>query len=164
MAEENGIICMSKHWQHPMLWGHYADKHKGICLGFDVYESDFHQITYQKERLTLQSLGLKNLNDIKEDHLKKMIHTKYIDWHYEKEYRAGVELNNPDPVSGLSFINFHKGLILKSVILGERSKVTRAKLDTVLKCHDNVDVTAFKTRAGFKHFRIEENKLKSAWK
>lgn len=35
-----GLICMSNNWTHPLMWGHYADRHKGICLGFDVSEAD----------------------------------------------------------------------------------------------------------------------------
>ncbi|MDW9570209.1 DUF2971 domain-containing protein [Sinorhizobium meliloti] len=31
-----GIVCLSDNWQHPMMWSHYADRHRGICLAFDV--------------------------------------------------------------------------------------------------------------------------------
>lgn len=29
---EYGVLCFSRKWSNPVLWSHYADKHKGICL------------------------------------------------------------------------------------------------------------------------------------
>src|SRR2546429_474927 len=31
-----GVLCFSRDWQNAMLWSHYGDKHKGICLGLDI--------------------------------------------------------------------------------------------------------------------------------
>ncbi|MDQ1185456.1 DUF2971 domain-containing protein [Agrobacterium larrymoorei] len=31
-----GIVCLSETWKEPLMWGHYADSHRGICLGFEV--------------------------------------------------------------------------------------------------------------------------------
>ena len=31
-----GILCFSKSWDNPVQWSHYADGHKGLCLGFDI--------------------------------------------------------------------------------------------------------------------------------
>jgi hypothetical protein len=31
-----GVLCFSQDWQNPLLWSHYGDKHKGICLGLDI--------------------------------------------------------------------------------------------------------------------------------
>ena len=36
LGNQIGLICMSEVWDHPLLWGHYANKHQGLCLGFDV--------------------------------------------------------------------------------------------------------------------------------
>jgi len=38
LSESRGLLCFSKNWHNPVLWGHYADKHRGICLGFDMPE------------------------------------------------------------------------------------------------------------------------------
>ena len=35
-ARELGMICMTDNWRSPVMWAHYADKHRGLCLGFDV--------------------------------------------------------------------------------------------------------------------------------
>ena len=31
--QTKGIICFSGTWNNPLLWGHYADKHRGMTLG-----------------------------------------------------------------------------------------------------------------------------------
>ena len=36
LSESQGLLCFSKTWRNPVLWGHYADSHRGLCLGFSV--------------------------------------------------------------------------------------------------------------------------------
>jgi len=31
-----GMVCFSTSWHDPVMWAHYSDKHKGLCLGFDI--------------------------------------------------------------------------------------------------------------------------------
>ena len=31
-----GALCFSTNWSNPLLGSHYAEKHNGICLGFDI--------------------------------------------------------------------------------------------------------------------------------
>jgi len=32
MNEKFGLICFSEDWVSPLLWSHYAAKHRGVCL------------------------------------------------------------------------------------------------------------------------------------
>src|ERR1044071_6999084 len=34
-----GLLSFSEEWKNPVLWSHYADRHRGICLGFDMDSS-----------------------------------------------------------------------------------------------------------------------------
>ncbi len=36
LAQQYGVLCFSRSWANPVFWSHYADKHKGIALGFEV--------------------------------------------------------------------------------------------------------------------------------
>jgi hypothetical protein len=164
ISESTGMISMSTDWQSPLLWSHYADSHKGICLGFDVPDTEVFQIvTYHPSRLTLQEIGAKTLLDLKEKDAKHVLYTKFDAWTYESEYRAFVELDEADPVSGLYFLPFSEKLVLAQVILGERSQVTRAKLDKVLGSSAE-KIQKFKSRAGFTKFEVVENRRRTAWK
>jgi hypothetical protein len=40
MARRFGVLCFSEDKANVPQWAHYADRHKGICLGFDVSGSD----------------------------------------------------------------------------------------------------------------------------
>ena len=41
-----GILCFSQTWEEQLLWAHYADKHKGIALGFEVPEDELKEVIY----------------------------------------------------------------------------------------------------------------------
>lgn len=51
IAEIAGIICFSANWKNPVQWAHYADKHTGLCLGFDIPDEHLEKILYVKERV-----------------------------------------------------------------------------------------------------------------
>ena len=38
LSDTKGLLCFSKTWRNPVLWGNYADKHRGLCLpGFPIW-------------------------------------------------------------------------------------------------------------------------------
>lgn len=39
---KRGITCFSRDKANILMWSHYADNHSGVCLGFDIDESDEH--------------------------------------------------------------------------------------------------------------------------
>lgn len=52
--ESRGILCFSRGWYNPVLWSHYADKHRGICLGFDILEKYGQPVRYSRSRLPVK--------------------------------------------------------------------------------------------------------------
>src|SRR2546427_8627751 len=53
MGRRYGVLCFSRRWHNPVLWSHYADRHQGICLGFDVNRNCLKSVTYVSERTPL---------------------------------------------------------------------------------------------------------------
>jgi hypothetical protein len=152
---------MSRDWRHPLLWGHYADKHKGICLGFDVTDDDtFHPLEYWSERWTLAELGLRSLKDMDESALKKVLFSKFDAWKYEEEYRCFARLESADQATGLYFIDLSPRLKLAQIILGARSELTRTAVEKVVGNSSN-SVAIIKARAGFHRFEVVRDK---SWK
>jgi hypothetical protein len=47
-----GILCFSDNWRSPVMWAHYAAKHYGVCLGFDVPDEVVRSVEYNPERTT----------------------------------------------------------------------------------------------------------------
>lgn len=161
--KEFGVVCLSADWKHPLLWGHYADKHRGIALGFDVYMNIAVEIDYLDRRLTLEEFGLRSLHDLDEKSMLRLLTMKFKAWEYEAEWRLHVALKDKDTVSDLYFVEFGPQMRLAEVIIGDRSTVTRGRLKNVLGLRAN-EIRTFKARPGFKSFEVVENNLKDAWK
>lgn len=35
-ADRVGILCFTKDYNHPLMWSHYSDGHRGFCIGYDI--------------------------------------------------------------------------------------------------------------------------------
>lgn len=46
---KRGITCLSRDNANILMWSHYANKHSGVCLGFDIDENDEHLINFFDE-------------------------------------------------------------------------------------------------------------------
>jgi hypothetical protein len=80
-----GLVCFSEDWVDPVLWSHYAMKHSGVALGFDVDEKIALQVSYQSRRLR-ENLP-KGATSITRSLAKLLICTKFESWAYEREWR-----------------------------------------------------------------------------
>lgn len=118
MNENFGIVCFSESWGSPLLWGHYADKHGGVVLGFDVADQKLNEVRYttMRPKVKFDQKTRKIINGTQV--LDDLIRTKFTDWQYEKEYRMYAQLSKSDQKAKLSFTKFSQDLILREVILG----------------------------------------------
>lgn len=154
LSESNGLLCFSKSWRHPMLWSHYADKHRGVCLGLDVNDEKLEHVSYVNSRFS------KPPNPISQIFMQKLLYTKFAHWSYEDEYRLYVSLN--DQENGLYFVPFSEELSLRQIIVGAESAVTRAQVSIALGTMAS-DVEQFKARPAFKSFKIVRQKNERLW-
>jgi hypothetical protein len=153
-----GILCFGKDCENPVMWAHYADKHNGLCLGFDAIDNTEHlrKVEYVRDRLKgtlMDDTGkLKRGNKESEEFLVKILTTKFKDWSYEKEYRLFSNLETRDP-DGRYYFDFNDQLTLRQVMLGARCEMTVPDVARLVK--DPVrPVYVFKMRAAFNTFRI----------
>lgn len=126
-----GFLCLSKRWQNPVLWAHYADKHSGICLGFEVPDDLPMKVRYRKRPPIVDvGSGVADYTDKKMNSFIDATLTKYKSWEYEKEYRLLVEFKGStitrDNIDGrdLMFKSFGDELNLKQVIAGPKFDIT----------------------------------------
>ncbi|WP_298725010.1 DUF2971 domain-containing protein [uncultured Pseudomonas sp.] len=47
-----GILCFSDSSESPVQWAHYADRNKGVCLGFEVRSDLLIDVQYIAERIS----------------------------------------------------------------------------------------------------------------
>lgn len=147
-----GLVCFSRAWRNPLLWGHYADKHTGICLGFDVPKQDLASVIYAKSLLQIEA-DKKGAPVLSDKVVNKLQRTKYYDWRYEREMRLFVELERKPMESGNYFLPFSFGLKLREVILGPKCELDIGAVRTLVAgFHPSVEVV--KARIGFTMFRV----------
>lgn len=121
MAQRFGVLCFSENKSDVLQWAHYADRHKGICLGFDISGSKgkFGRVQYVAERFPFPELRDPAF-------MWKLLSTKSEAWKYEKEWRVFLELKdgiwNERAGRVLYFADFGPELVLREVILGAANK------------------------------------------
>ena len=88
-----GILSLSESYSDILMWGHYADSHKGICIGFDYNELLF-PFSYEESEPMQVTYPLDNnyppwspLDEADSAQIKTIYLTKAKHWKYEKEWR-----------------------------------------------------------------------------
>lgn len=117
-----GALCFSTSWRSPLMWTHYADNHKGICLGFDVAGVELHTPSYVTKLEDLRVAAADVVKDptAAQKVFMKILTTKFKKWSYEKEVRAFVDLEDRDPASGFYFYALDDHVRLVDARLGVR--------------------------------------------
>jgi hypothetical protein len=89
LRDDSRIFCLSAKQDHPLLWSHYADSHKGVCLHFRCRGGTVfgaaRAVEYQQERRPI--LIPMKYNKSEDDIAAAMSRTKAEFWSYEEEYR-----------------------------------------------------------------------------
>jgi len=132
------------------MWSHYAKRHRGVALGFDIDKAKIKRVSYVKKRPVVRIVNLKLAH--------QLLSTKYIDWRYEREVRVFTDLKDKDSESGLYFVDFNNDCVLREVIVGPLSSVTAKDLREALGEHRR-RVTLTKARLAFKSVNVVKNKL-----
>jgi hypothetical protein len=137
------------------MWSYYAEKHKGMCLGFDVHKDVTREIEYVPELLVVGNLIVEKLSDFDapeaaqkaEQIVERVIGSKYQAWAYEQEVRVHHERDEIDEETKMHFKQFNQRLILKEVIAGARFPFSKKLIeDALVGCSGLEDVKIVKLR------------------
>lgn len=132
---------------NPLLWSHYADKHRGICLGFKVDERILRRVTYVRDRSPLKLPLTKETADL-------LLWTKYWDWRYEKEWRSWLQLDEREDGHYFYHLNSQPQLLrLCEVIVGPLCQATEVQVEAALGDQSD-SVKIIKARLAFRTFRV----------
>lgn len=162
VAKDAGLICFSRNWHNPVQWAHYADRHQGVCLGFEVDDSWIRQVSYVQSRPAWPALPHPWPAAVKKRVIDQLLYTKFAHWSYEDEYRLFTSKENPDS-DGNFYVSFSSRLKLKRVLVGACSDISRSELNSVLGDLEGA-VEAFKVRLAFRDFRIVKQRKLSEWR
>ena len=121
--EKIRILSLSKNMYNTLLWSHYADGYKGICIELEIDESvlDVHKINYNDFNV-MPTRDYRGLNGEKEvtsvyDWALSALRGKYSQWEYEDEYRI---------ISDSRYLE--KGFKITAIYFGVRTSETYKEL------------------------------------
>lgn len=150
--ERWGLLCFSAGWHNPLLWSHYGERHKGICLGFSVPDNRLIEVQYTKYREVLTPVLLAR-SDIHE----LLLSRKYRDWAYEEEHRMLLPLRGLEKEGDLYFKPFGDDLKLREIIVGPMCEETDMGLRQLAPASTE-GIPIIKSRMAFNTFRVVRNR------
>lgn len=91
---KSAICCFSTNFKNTVMWSHYGDNHRGICLNFDLSIPepfvDYPSMRFSKGEVDYDNYSTINYLKSKEEGIRKLFFTKSEDWKYEREYRFHI--------------------------------------------------------------------------
>ena len=167
LSKSKGILCFSRRWSNPVMWSHYADRHKGLCLGFDVPDDTdiFRRVSYTSKRIISEIDKLQWAADAPDpafNYIKQLLFTKFSHWKYEQEVRGYKTLEEKDPISRLFFANFSDELKLREIIVGAYSSISRETVNEALGSM-TTEVRIIKACLALQTFKVVGQRNKRLW-
>jgi len=154
MSGISRVLCFSRSWSNPVLWSHYADKHRGVCLGFEVPKQNLLPVSYEVKPLKLDlKKELVEHGTVGGENVRKLLTTKFAHWEYEDEVRMFVKPSETYEELGLHFYQFGSELILKKVIIGPRSADISKSINAAIQPQDG-QVEVIATSLAFDSFQV----------
>ncbi len=90
-----GVLSLADKWNSMLMWSHYANEHRGICLEFETTShkcADLQKVEYNSPRaINLSEIyrwRVTHKSDIAAFVKQKVIFTKADTWSYEGEWRT----------------------------------------------------------------------------
>ena len=154
LSNGHGVLCFSESWRSTLMWAHYGDKHKGLCLGFEIEDgSHLTKIDYVSKRLPSRiDFSKPPLRGIDEEMLSLCLNVKHSGWKYEKEHRLRVSLD--DHRDGIYYCSFNSIMELREVIIGARSSLSIVDVAEAVGTQPESDVEVWTARAAHGTFNM----------
>lgn len=156
ISKKWGILCFSHDWSETLLWSHYANKHTGIAIGFEILQDEVLKVYYNHDPIREQ-IKLTNYSNTNEKLFLGLAKVKYKKWEYENEYRILVKLEDclSPTADGLRFIEFENRLKVKEIVLGCKFDHEKEK-ENIIKLAIRLDAEVIPTRPGWEDYKIHK--------
>lgn len=90
----HGVLSLAKKWDCPLMWSHYADEHRGLCIQYDMTDAaftDLRAVSYKSQRAVrvsdLLDWKVKGSSSAREQIANTFFFAKAPQWRYEHEWR-----------------------------------------------------------------------------
>jgi hypothetical protein len=157
--ETGGIFSLSESREISLLWSHYADYHRGFCIGYEVNKNNdlgngkCMEVKYYNSPPSFTFHELWNAVETRDDNLAKklfeiMVLSKDINWSYEREWRVLYQQSND-----LIIPNFE----ISSITFGMKMPEWQQKI--IIKILEGKNVTYFRAGRKLNSYDVEIIKL-----
>ncbi len=164
LNEYMGLLCFSESWHNPVQWSHYAESHRGVCLGFDVAPTaGMKKVRYIADRIPPKLMAMKAEGPEAAAHMLDLLTLKFDHWQYEQEHRLFVGIGDKHDEHGLFFYDFDAAVRLREVIVGALSEISAEQVAEAL---GNLapKVVVRKGRLAFKTFEVVSQRNQDLWR
>ncbi len=151
-----GLICFCESWQNPVVWGHYAQRHQGLCLQLEMQSGpDLLEVNYVDKMAEVPE-GVESFQQLSQQtNSQELFATKYRHWQYEEEVRLKVALEKVEKSGSMFFKKFDADMALKRVYIGPRCEIRRQEIERVTELSPK-DIVP--TRIAFQDFKVTPNR------
>lgn len=90
---DKGIVSLAERATCPLMWSHYGDQHKGVCIGYSIPKdaiANLHKVNYGGSRLVAASKVAAMFSgdaDVRRQVDEAVLLRKAGSWRYEREWR-----------------------------------------------------------------------------
>lgn len=102
-----GVFSLSATWKSGLMWSHYADEHRGICIEYDTRDQDhptLSPVDYRGPRALkasdLYRWKVQTNAEAERRIFETYFYTKSNEWRYEREWR---QVDDKNGVRGVPF-------------------------------------------------------------
>jgi hypothetical protein len=157
IVDATGLLCMAERNDDILMWSHYADSHKGICLEFEATSNTqlFCEAVPVKYADTYTAFPLLGGG---REWVNRVLLTKSSHWKYEKEWRItrhGIVIGGVSLVTRNVRLNRFSPNALRGVIFGCQCSADTVKKVTSWIHEGGCQVTRYHARRKLREYGLE---------
>lgn len=148
-----GVYCLSEDPANILMWSHYADSHKGICLEFDIKRGSFFYnnllpVQYKKRYPKFELSDYQMESNMMFTMHQQAICTKSTLWQYEKEWRVIVD-------DGFGLKSFYRNDVTKVIFGAKVSDDDRESLMALFNSNGYIKTMYYQCRLSDHKYGLE---------
>lgn len=138
------MSCFCEEWDSILMWSYYANKHKGVCLEFDVSKLDKSYNLFEKLRPVHYSLTRPPISDSVPEDRARCLLTKAAVWGHEHEWRLILSTTQ-------EWLSFD---CISAVYFGLRTDFSQKNISELINLADKKGISKYKCTRDLKEYRI----------
>ena len=155
LSKKFGILCLSKSFDNPLLWSHYADRHRGVAIEIEADDDFFMSVSYEPKKIYLDIKSKLASGGLTFEDAQLILSTKFEQWKYEDEVRIFCDLMDPPSSEGLHFYKLKGDVRPIRMILGALCNLSLDEIKRALP--EGASIKVAKAQLAFDSYSVVIN-------